>query len=75
MGQANLPLASGRRHRKAFKRLGFHQVRMEGDHAILRHADGRIGVLPMHREVKRTTLATLLAQLDVPEVDYCRAFR
>jgi predicted RNA binding protein YcfA (HicA-like mRNA interferase family) len=34
---------------RAFRRLGYNTVRVRGSHHVLRHADGRIIVLPVHR--------------------------
>ncbi len=32
----------------ALKRLGFQEIRIRGSHHYLRHADGRITVVPIH---------------------------
>ena len=34
---------------RAFHRLGYETVRVRGSHHVLKHADGRMIVLPMHR--------------------------
>ena len=34
---------------RAFHRLGYETVRVRGSHHILRHANGRMLVLPLHR--------------------------
>ena len=34
---------------RAFHRLGYETVRVRGSHHVLKHPDGRMIVLPMHR--------------------------
>ena len=34
---------------RAFQRLGYNTVRVRGSHYVLRHANGSIIVLPVHR--------------------------
>jgi predicted RNA binding protein YcfA (HicA-like mRNA interferase family) len=78
MGLRRLPLASGRAHIKAFKRLGFGKPPGrpgKGDHVILVHEDGRMISVPNHREVKRQTLSTILEQAKIEENEYLDAFR
>jgi len=43
---------------KALSKLGFKPVRQRGSHIILKHADGRVTVVPMHRgeEISRGLL-------------------
>lgn len=46
------------------ERLGFEQVRQRGSHVVLRR--GEVGcVIPLHKEVKTGTLASLLRQAGV----------
>jgi len=46
------------------ERLGFEQVRQRGSHVVLRR--GEVGcVIPLHKEVKTDTLASLLRQAGV----------
>ncbi len=44
----NIPSFDGRKLIKALGRLGFEVVRIKGSHHFLRHADGRITVIPVH---------------------------
>ncbi|MHA1882498.1 MAG: type II toxin-antitoxin system HicA family toxin [Candidatus Thorarchaeota archaeon] len=37
---------------KALNRLGFRTVRQKGSHVILKHSDGRIIVVPIHKGEK-----------------------
>ncbi len=46
----------------ALKRSGFAEVSQKGSHQKLRHADGRVVIVPMHRELKRGTLQSILRQ-------------
>ncbi len=59
-----LPHLSGGEIIKALERLGFVKVRQSGSHVIMRR--GTKGcVIPMHKEVKIGTLASLLRQAEV----------
>ena len=43
-----LPALTGKRLIAALSRAGFEVVRVRGSHQILRHADGRATVIPVH---------------------------
>lgn len=58
------PDVSGDEAVKALKRLGFVFLRQKGSHAILRR-DNRGCVVPMHREINRSTLKGVLEQAGV----------
>ena len=58
----SLPSVSGRAVVKALARAGFVQVSQKGSHAKVRHPDGRIAIVPMHREVAQGTLRSILRQ-------------
>jgi len=47
---------------KALKRIGFVPVRQRGSHIILKHPDGRITVVPVHRgeEIGRGLLTKII---------------
>ncbi len=57
-----LPRLSGAEVRTALQRAGFCQVSQRGSHAKLRHPDGRLVIIPMHRELATGTLASILRQ-------------
>lgn len=57
-----LPTVSGADVERALGRLGFTRASQRGSHVKLRHVDGRVVIVPMHRELKRGTLASVLRQ-------------
>ncbi len=57
-----LPSASGKQVVRALERAGFQQVSQRGSHVKVRHADGRKAIVPMHRELARGTLRSVLRQ-------------
>jgi predicted RNA binding protein YcfA (HicA-like mRNA interferase family) len=59
-----LPSVAGQEIIRALERLGFFIVSQKGSHVKMRR-DGKICVVPMHKEVKKGTLAGLLRQADV----------
>ena len=61
---AKYPDVSGDEAVKALKRLGFVFLRQKGSHAILRGGN-RGCVVPMHREINRSTLRGVLEQAGV----------
>ena len=59
-----LPPLSGRETIRALERLGFEQSGQRGSHVKLRR--GAVScVVPMHREVKRGTLANIIRQAQI----------
>ena len=57
----HLPVVSGRRMVKALEVEGWEVVRQRGSHVRLRRADRRIAlVVPLHRELKKGTVAGIL---------------
>jgi len=58
------PDVSGEETVKALKRLGFIFLGQKGSHAILRRGS-RGCVVPMHREINRSTLKAVLQQAGV----------
>jgi predicted RNA binding protein YcfA (HicA-like mRNA interferase family) len=57
-----LPLISGMAAVQALERAGFTRVSARGSHQKLRNPDGRVVIVPVHRELKRGTLASILRQ-------------
>ena len=59
---------------RALERLSFGQVRQRGGHVVMRRAN--LGcVVPLHREVKRGTLAGILRQAGVPPEEFLAVLR
>ena len=58
---------------KALRRMGFETDHQTGSHHIMRGADGRIVVVPMHRPIKRGTLRGLLRQAGVSVEEFVAA--
>lgn len=57
-----LPQVSGRQVVRALEAAGFEHKSTKGSHAKLRHADGRVVIVPLHRSVRRGTLGSILLQ-------------
>lgn len=57
-----LPRLSGAEVVRALQRAGFARVSQRGSHAKLRHDDGRMAIVPLHRELATGTLASILRQ-------------
>jgi predicted RNA binding protein YcfA (HicA-like mRNA interferase family) len=57
-----LPAVEGRRLVRALERVGFAVVRIKGSAHIMRHADGRMVSVHVHKgtTIKRGTLASIL---------------
>lgn len=51
-----LPVVSGDDLVKTFKKIGFTVVAQKGSHIKMKHTDGRIAMIPNHKEIKRGTL-------------------
>jgi predicted RNA binding protein YcfA (HicA-like mRNA interferase family) len=60
-----LPLLSGATVVQALHRAGFESVSARGSHHKLRRADGRTVIVPLHRELARGTLRSILRQADL----------
>jgi predicted RNA binding protein YcfA (HicA-like mRNA interferase family) len=57
-----LPVVSGERAARALERAGFVRAGGRGSHVKLRHPDGRIAIVPLHRELALGTLRSILRQ-------------
>ncbi|MCL6443775.1 MAG: type II toxin-antitoxin system HicA family toxin [Alicyclobacillus sp.] len=58
----HLPVLSGQRMLAVLTLIGFVQVSQRGSHVKVRHPDGRIAILPMHKELAPGTLRSILRQ-------------
>lgn len=60
-----LPVVSGREVIRALEKAEFAQVSQRGSHVKLRNDAGRTVIVPLHRELARGTLASILRQSGV----------
>jgi predicted RNA binding protein YcfA (HicA-like mRNA interferase family) len=60
-----LPVVSGRQAVKALQKLGFEEVSQRGSHIKLRDPHGRTVIVPLHSELARGTLRSVLRQADI----------
>ncbi|MPZ33170.1 MAG: addiction module toxin, HicA family [Rhodospirillales bacterium] len=62
-----IPPVSGRELMAALGRKGFQVIRVKGSHHVLRHADGRMTVVPVHgrEEIGPGLLAKILRDCDM----------
>jgi predicted RNA binding protein YcfA (HicA-like mRNA interferase family) len=67
-----LPAVSGQEIIRALEQLGFIVASQKGSHVKLRR-DAKLCVVPLHKEVKKGTLAGILRQADVSADDLIRA--
>lgn len=64
-----LPQVSGKEVVQALERAGFEHRSTKGSHAKLRHIDGRVVIVPLHRSLARGTLGSILRQAGLSPVD------
>lgn len=55
---------------RALESIGFLHKRTSGSHAVLRHPDGRVAIVPQHGTVKRGTLSSILRQAGVSPAEF-----
>jgi predicted RNA binding protein YcfA (HicA-like mRNA interferase family) len=69
-----LPVLKAEALIKALRSAGFEQVRQRGSHVRLRHEDGRVVTVPVHRrqEVGRGLLRKILRDADMSPEDLLR---
>lgn len=60
-----LPVVSGRKAVRALEKAGFNQVSQKGSHIKLRNDVGRTVIVPLHRQLARGTLSSILRQADL----------
>jgi predicted RNA binding protein YcfA (HicA-like mRNA interferase family) len=61
----SLPVLSGAEVVKALGTAGFVQVSQRGSHVKLRDDQGRVVIVPMHAELARGTLRSILRQAGI----------
>lgn len=67
-----LPSVSGQEIIRALERLGFTVASQRGSHVKLRR-DGKICIVPAHKEVKKGTLAGILRQAEISADELMKA--
>lgn len=55
---------------RALESIGFEHIRTKGSHAVYRHPDGRVVVIPKHGTVKRGTLSSILRQAGLTPAEF-----
>jgi len=53
---------SGEDVQRALEKAGFKKVSQKGSHVKLKHPDGRVVIVPMHRQLATGTLRSILRQ-------------
>ena len=68
-----LPVVTGAQAIKALEQVGFSHMRTKGSHAILRNEHTGSGVtVPLHKPLKRGTLAAILRQAGISADEFGR---
>jgi predicted RNA binding protein YcfA (HicA-like mRNA interferase family) len=67
-----LPVISGAQVAKALGRIGFERVSQRGSHIKLRHSDKRVVIVPLHDELARGTLSSILRQARLTVEEFTR---
>jgi len=68
-----LPVVSGEELVAALQTVGWIAVRQRGSHVRLKHPGRRVAlVVPLHRELKRGTLAGILRDAGIDRDDFRR---
>ena len=57
-----LPVISGADAIRILAKVGFEQSGQRGSHVKLRHKNGRVVIVPLHKELARGTLRSILRQ-------------
>lgn len=67
-----LPRLTGREVVAALRKGGFEVVRVKGSHHFLRHADGRVTVVPVHagETIGPGLLAVILRDCELSQEDF-----
>ena len=68
----SLPDLPVRKVTRALAAVGFVYVRTKGSHAVYRHPNGRVVVIPERSTVKRGTLGSILRQADLTPAEFLK---
>ncbi len=65
-----LPPVSGRQVVRALESAGFEHTSTKGSHAKLRHVNGRVVIVPLHRSLARGTLGSIMRQAGLTAAEF-----
>lgn len=68
----HFPVMSGAQMMHALHMAGFVQASQKGSHVKMRHADGRVAIVPNHKELAQGTLRSVLRQAGISSDDFRR---
>jgi len=68
----SLPQISGAKVITTLGRLDFVQVSQRGSHVKLRNSSGNVVIVPLHRELAKGTLASILRQSGISLEDFLK---
>jgi predicted RNA binding protein YcfA (HicA-like mRNA interferase family) len=68
----DLPIVKTRRLLAILEKLGFQKVSQQGSHLKLRKGEGRGVIVPLHNEVPRGTLRSILKQAGIEKEEFAR---
>jgi len=75
---SKLPVISGKELIKLLLSLGFEVVRVKGSHQRLKHPDGRVTTIPVHKneDLPKGLLRKIISEdLDIDTDDFVKLFR
>ncbi|WP_217997856.1 type II toxin-antitoxin system HicA family toxin [Alicyclobacillus acidiphilus] len=63
---------SGAQLMAALQRAGFIHVSQRGSHVKMRRTDGKIVIIPNHKELAQGTMRSILRQAGLSDEDFCK---
>ena len=62
---------------KVLEKIGFKPVRQRGSHVILKHADGRVTVVPIHKgeQIGRGLLSKIIKDAGITKEEFLNILR
>ncbi|MCU7244480.1 MAG: type II toxin-antitoxin system HicA family toxin [Microcystis aeruginosa G13-12] len=69
-----LPILTGDEVIKALTKIGFQSIRQKGSHLCLKHEDGRVVTVPVHRgkTVRKGLLLKILRDAELTQEEFIR---
>lgn len=67
-----LPIVSGAEMIKALGKAGFRKVSQRGSHVKLRNEEGRTVIVPLHQELARGTVGSILRQASISGEEFAK---